>query len=111
LVTKIKEEAGLDLTTRSGAIKDVIWSTAVQHGPNNPIVGNAIKNLKSGGINSAASDFDERLIKAIYDERGRKLPNGDLQYFRLSSKDVQKSVANRFVNERRDALQMLADEN
>ena len=96
LVVNVKEESGLDLTARSRAVQDVIWSTAVQHGPNTPIVDRALKNLKSRGINPSTPNFDESLIKAIYDERGRKLPNGDLAYFSRNSKDVQKGVANRF---------------
>lgn len=110
LVTNVKEESNLDLTTRSRAVQDVIWSTAVQHGPNTPIVDRVFKNLKSDGIDPSTSNFDERLIKAIYDERGRKLPNGDLVHFSRNSKDVQKGVANRFVHEKSDALLMLANE-
>ena len=109
LVAKVKAD-GLDLSARSRAVQDVIWSTAVQHGSNTPIVGIALNDLKSDGIDSATSDFDKRLINAIYEERGRKLLDGGLKYFKSSSKDVQKGVANRFVNERKDALQMLADE-
>ncbi|MEI7995203.1 MAG: peptidoglycan-binding domain-containing protein [Methylococcaceae bacterium] len=109
LVAKVKEENKLDLTTRSFALQDVIWSTAVQQGPNTKVVSNALKTLK--GIGTDSPDFDERLIKAIYDERGQKLPDGNLKYFWRCSKDVQKDVSNRFINERADALQMLANEN
>jgi peptidoglycan hydrolase-like protein with peptidoglycan-binding domain len=110
LAAKVKIECGLDLTTRPGAVQDVIWSTAVQQGPNTSVIDRALKNLKSDGIDSSSLNFDERLIKAIYDERGRKLPNGDLAYFSRNSKEVQKGVANRFVHEKSDALQMLANE-
>jgi hypothetical protein len=78
-VGKVKAD-GLDLSARSRAVQDVIWSTAVHHGPNTPIVGIALNDLKSDGIDSGASDFDKRLINAIYEERGRKLLDGGLKY-------------------------------
>jgi hypothetical protein len=110
LIAKVKEGSGLDLTTRPRAVQDVIWSTAVQHGPNTSIVDRVLKDLKSGGMDSSTPNFDEHFIKAIYDERGRKLPNGDLVHFSTNSKDVQKGVANRFVHERSETLEMLANE-
>ncbi|MDO9103541.1 MAG: LysM peptidoglycan-binding domain-containing protein [Methylovulum sp.] len=107
-VAKVKSDVGLDLTTRSDAVQDVVWSTAVQHGPNSKIIQRAIASLQ--GLDVNAADFDERLIKAIYAERGRKEDDGDLVYFSKNSKDVQQGVANRFVNEQKDALKMLSDE-
>ncbi len=59
------------------------------------------------GENLFDSDFDRRLIKAIYKERGRKNNDGNLVYFSRNSKAVQKGVANRFINEEKDALNML----
>ncbi len=53
---------------------------------------------------------DEEIIKAIYAERGRTKPNGTLVHFSKNSKGVQKSVANRFVTEQREALAQLAAE-
>ena len=50
------------------------------------------------------------LIRAIYAERGRKKPDGNLAYFSKSSPSVQTGVANRFKNELQDALAMLAKE-
>ncbi|MBK8814533.1 MAG: N-acetylmuramoyl-L-alanine amidase [Methylococcaceae bacterium] len=112
LMKNIKANNGLDLTTHSNALKDVIWSTAVQHGPNNKIVSNALENMKKTGRNDPANvSFDEHLIEAIYDERGRKNSNGDLVFFSRNSRDVQKGVANRFVSERADALKMLKNGN
>jgi hypothetical protein len=54
--------------------------------------------------------YDEQAICAIYAERGRKKPDGNLAYFSKSSPNVQKGVANRFKNELQDALAMLAKE-
>ena len=105
LAAKIFSDSGLDVNTRSRAVQDVIWSTAVQHGGATPIVGRAL-----AALSCATSDptYDKQLICAIYAERGRKKPDGNLAYFSKSSPSVQAGVAKRFVNEQKDALAMLA---
>lgn len=94
----------LDVTTRSAALQDVIWSTAVQHGPNTPAIRRALAALRSQGV----QDVDDRgLIQAIYAERGRRDASGALVYFANNSTAVQDGVAKRFVREERSALRML----
>lgn len=107
LAAKILADDGLDVNTRSRALQDVIWSTAVQHGGATPIVHRAMANVKS---KPSDPDFDKQLISAIYAERGRKKPDGNLAYFSKSSPNVQSGVAKRFKNEEQDALAMLAKE-
>lgn len=107
LVAKILNDDHLDVNTRSRALQNVVWSTAVQHGGATPIVHRACNN-----VNRSPSDpkYDEDLIRAIYAERGRKKPDGNLAYFSRSSPSVQIGVANRFKNELQDAVNMLAKE-
>lgn len=107
LAAKILADDGLDVNTRSGALQDVVWSTAVQHGGATSIIHKAIAN-----VNAKPSDpnYDKRLISAIYAERGRKKPDGNLAYFSKSSPSVQAGVSKRFRNEEQDALTMLAKE-
>jgi LysM repeat protein len=107
LVQKIINDDGLNVLTRSHTLQDVIWSTAVQHGPGNDVVHKALATLSIGTENA---DFDRSLIVAIYAERGRKTPAGNLARFARNSPEVQKGVANRFKNELKDALAMLAEE-
>ena len=107
LAAKILGDDGLDVNTRSRALQDVIWSTAVQHGGATPIVQKAIANLT---CKPSDADFDKQLISAIYAERGRKKPDGNLAYFSKSSPSVQSGVSKRFKNEEQDALAMLAKE-
>ena len=48
--------------------------------------------------------------RAIYAERGKRNAKGNLAYFSRNSQAVQTGVANRFRNELKDALAMLAKE-
>jgi LysM repeat protein len=107
LCAQTLSENGLDITKRSPALQDVVWSTAVQHGGKCAIIRKA---LSSVSVSSSDPDFDKQLIIAIYAERGRVRPDGKLAYFSSSSPNVQKGVANRFKSEQTDALKMLADE-
>jgi LysM repeat protein len=108
LVRKVAAEDGLQVTARGHAVQDAVWSTAVQHGPNTPVVHRAI--VAAGGsaaLQPADPDRDRRLIGAIYAERGRRSAAGNLVYFSRNSKAVQDGVARRFRDEQRDALAML----
>jgi LysM repeat protein len=108
LVRKTLSEDGLDATRRSHAVQDVMWSTAVQQGPNSAVVHRAIAALGGGqALEPANLENDRKLIVAIYAERGRRAADGSLVYFSKNSQRVQESVAQRFVNEQRDALAML----
>lgn len=107
LAAKILSDDSLDVNTRCRALQDVVWSTAVQHGGATSMVHKALANVSCDRTDAG---FDEHLIRAIYAERGRKKPDGNLVYFSKSSPNVQKGVANRFKNELNDALAMLAKE-
>ena len=107
LVAKIISEDGLDVNTRSHALQDVVWSTAVQHGGKSSIVHKALARVK---VEKTDPGFDEQVIRAIYAERGRTKADGTLVHFSKNSPNVQKGVANRFKSELKDALAMLAKE-
>ena len=107
LCAKIQSDDNLDVNSRSRALQDVVWSTAVQHGGATPIVHRACTSV---GCNPTDPKYDEQLICAIYAERGRRKPDGNLAYFSKSSAGVQTGVANRFKSEMKDALAMLANE-
>jgi murein DD-endopeptidase MepM/ murein hydrolase activator NlpD len=105
LVAKIISEDNLDVNTRSHALQDVVWSTAVQHGGASTIVHKALARVK---VEKTDPSFDEQVIRAIYAERGKTKADGSLVYFSKNSPNVQKGVANRFKSELKDALAMLA---
>jgi hypothetical protein len=108
LCQKIEADHGVDIPHCSHAVQDVIWSTAVQHGPNTNIVHLTFALMRAAGtFDPAAPNFDRNAIIAIYTERGRKDANGVLVHFSHNSQAVQHSVARRFVEEIADALKML----
>jgi len=107
LVAKILNDDGLDVNTRSRALQNVVWSTAVQHGGATSMVHKALARV---AVAKTDPGFDEQLIRAIYAERGRQKADGTLAYFSRNSPAVQQGVANRFKNELKDALAMLAKE-
>lgn len=96
-VRKLKAELALDADARSAALRDVLWSVAVQHGAANTIVQTALAGRPASSLD------DKALIQAIYAERGKV----DV-YFASSTPQVRAAVAQRFVDERTQALTMLA---
>ena len=53
---------------------------------------------------------ESQIINAIYTERSKTLDNGRLAYFKnTSDAGVIQGLKNRFVNERKDALNMSAN--
>ena len=89
-------KAGIDTSGLSDVMKDVIWSTAVQHGANTDVV---VKALKKAGPDATEAEK----IKAIYDERW----SGG-QRFASSSKEVKNAVKNRFFGKRGELNQALS---
>ena len=83
--------AGIDPDARSAALRDVIWSTAVQHG--------AKTNVITGVIAEHGAVSDAALITLIYAERRTR--------FGSSTDAVRKAVMRRFDMEQAEALRML----
>lgn len=102
---KLAKELGLDLAKRSAALRDVVWSVAVQHGPNSGVIVSAVKPLLKDA--TIADVTDEAIIRAVYAERGRKDADGKLVYFKKVSDDWIPALTKRFDSELKDALGML----
>ncbi len=104
----LEEELGLDVTKRSAALRDVVWSVAVQHGPRTDLITDSVKPLlrgrKIGGVS------DEEIIRAVYAERGRQDDKGKLVRFRRVGDEIIPGLVKRFENELADALAMLKKE-
>jgi type VI secretion system (T6SS) spike protein VgrG3 len=105
---RLRRELHFDVDAHSNALRDVAWSTAVQHGAGNKIFQQALeKAIEENRVNQLS---DAEIISLIYEERGRVNPDGKSVYFSRSSPKVQESVRKRFKNEQQDALKELAAE-
>lgn len=96
---KVKSNIGLDVTRRSVALQNVVWSMSTQHGS-----GGAYNIFKAAGIKSHMTDYE--IITKLYAERSKVN-----KYFSRSSQSVKNGVYNRFQNELKDALAMLGTAN
>lgn len=85
---------GIDIANRGSALKETIFSTANQYGPNSSLVRNALKDKDVGSMS------DEDIITSIQDY---KLANLDSTH-KSSSSNVRQGVANRIVRERKEML-------
>ncbi|MDT8717904.1 vgrg protein [Clostridium sp. 19966] len=90
---RIYKSTGVNINTKSDALKNVLWSAAVQHGAQGAANIFSKINLK---------DTDSNIISNVYNERQKVN-----LYFRDSSQAVKNSVYNRFAEEKNQALSML----
>ncbi len=110
VVQRVTAAARVAVPSRSRALQDVVWSSAVQHGGfASDIVIGCCQAVEASGLSASqtGTGFDQALIKAVYAERGRKDLQGILVHFASSSSAVQAGVSARFVKECADALQEL----
>ena len=103
-VKTLLKGTGYDVENQPAIIKDVFFSTVVQHGPgsaknNNGAYGIFKKAIDdNGGPNTSPKD----IINSVYEIRGTK--------FSSSTEKVRKSVQDRFVQEKSQALDVLKNE-
>jgi hypothetical protein len=96
---EISERTGLDVSKAPRALQEVLWSTAVQHGPNGAArlftkaIGRA--QAKNGGVKL------DQLIGSVYDLRAGQ--------FGSSGGEIQAAARHRFREEGRLALAMLSN--
>ncbi|MFM8272235.1 MAG: hypothetical protein ACKODX_07850 [Gemmata sp.] len=102
---RLAKDLQLDVATRTAALRDVVWSVAVQHGPNTDVIVTAVKPLsKAAKLDDVT---DEQIIRAVYAERGRKAADGTLVRFKGVSGNWVPALTKRFDSELHDALEML----
>jgi hypothetical protein len=66
----VREQTGLDIETQNMVIREVLWSTAVHHGPTG---GANIFITASMRARQANGDFGKALLTEVYRERERRL--------------------------------------
>ncbi len=92
----LKTKYGFDISKKSDALKESLWSTVVQHG-----VGGTSSVFSKLNLNNS----DRNIINDLYNERQKVNV-----YFRDSSPGVRQSVYNRFTREKQDMMNMLNGE-
>lgn len=94
----VNDIKGLDFAIRSPVVRDVMFSTATQHGEG------GARDVFHNALGYDATNFtDEDIINKVYRERGNTK-----QYFRSSTSDYQNNLKNnRFGSERNKALELL----
>lgn len=93
----IEQRTSLDSSSLSAAMREVIWSTAVQHGPAGAARIFAQADNMSG--NSESASYERKLISNVYNLRAGQ--------FGSSTSQVRDAVRNRFRQEKQMALNML----
>lgn len=93
----IEKSTGIDSASLSPAMREVIWSTAVQHGP----AGATRIFTRADSLSGKASDasYERKLINNVYNLRAGQ--------FGSSTRQVREAVQNRFRQEKQLALNML----
>lgn len=93
----ISERTGIDASSLSSAMREVIWSTAVQHGP----AGAARIFAKADSLSGSSKDasYERKMINNVYNVRSGQ--------FGSSTAQVRNAVRNRFKQEKQLALKML----
>lgn len=94
----ILKQTGLDFDNAPPALREVLWSTAVQHGPTGAsrIFGKVIDQFV-GALDKG--EFNSKLIEGVYNSRKGQ--------FGSSTQRVQEAVTNRLNQEKELALNML----
>ncbi|WP_150112163.1 hypothetical protein [Desulfonatronovibrio hydrogenovorans] len=93
----VKARTGLDIKSASSALREVLWSTAVQHGVHGAM---NIFQRAAGKVDLQQADNPDRdMIQAVYQERKTR--------FSGSSDSIRTAVHNRFSQEMKLALAML----
>ena len=69
--------AGVNLTERTAALRDVVWAIALEHGPFAEAHGTDVLGRVERRIDLPRAD-DAAIIAALFEERGRLAPGGDL---------------------------------
>ena len=73
-------EAGVDLQARSAVLRDAVWATAMEHGPfASADAGDVLSRLERRLDLPLAGDAE--IITAIFEERARLGPAGDLVHY------------------------------
>lgn len=106
-VRDVRDRVGLDLDSRSDAVRDVVWSVSVQHGGAARILVDAIVAAGATAAAWGRPGYDAKLIRAIYARRSDYVRSVAMRYGGTTRNSLLSVVENRYPAEQRDALAML----
>lgn len=98
-VEAVKKIIGVDVKEKSAILRDVVWSTGVQHnGPE--LIDAASQRVKATtkGLDPDGPEFERKVIEAIYDERATRCLDCDDK--------VKKGFRRRMAAEKKEALEL-----
>lgn len=99
VVARVRQETAIDLTRRSSALQEAIWSTSVQHARAADLVVHAIRTLKQGRDDPVD---DRALVESLYGLRADYVRRLGLPASTVAA------LRERYENERKDVLALLA---
>lgn len=106
VVAKVLESTGLDVDKRAQAVRDAVWSCAVQHGKAALIISDAVKAADATGPRNLGS-YDRALVEAIYKRRTDYVRSLLADASGGTAKTFRTLIDDRYPDERRRALDML----
>lgn len=105
-VSGVRARTGLDLDSRTQAVRDTTWSVGVQHGGAVRIIADAVA-LADDRLDRNDPRYDEALIRAIYERRSDYVRSVAERYKGTTRNSLLSVVQNRYPAELRAALAML----
>ena len=113
VVSDIQQSDGLDVNSRSNAIKEVVWSSRVQSGGAASFISRAIQ-MTDAKLARTHNNYDLQLLHTIYDQRTAYMANLRTKALKEGRKGDASTFANiistRMPRERALAVQMLEAE-
>lgn len=105
-VDRVRRDTGVDLDARHDAVRDAVWSVAVQHGGASRILMAALARAQAlAGAHDPG--FDRTLVEAIYAERSAYVLAVAGRSASSARRTLESVVRNRYPAELADALAML----
>lgn len=106
-VAAVRRATKLDLDARQDAVRDAVWSVAVQHGAAARILGDAVARADAVTGRMEAG-YDRALVEAIYAVRTDYVLRLAARSGAAARRTLENVAKNRYSAELADALEMLA---
>lgn len=105
VVTAVERQAGIDLDGRHPAVRDAVWSVAVQHGGAATILTTAVA-VADAALARSLESYDRRLVEAIYAERSAYVQRVAARGSAATRRTLEAVVRSRYPAELAAALAM-----